>query len=125
MVRPFAAPLGLFFSAARSLLLSRCLVRVLLGVVRLGNAANRLNFPNGRVRRGVPPRIPAGHDVPQALTASPLPQALILTAIVISFSFFAFLLVLVYRAYQDLGTDNGNEMRLAEPENDPLPPTGY
>ena len=37
----------------------------------------------------------------------------------------AFLLVLVYRAYQDLGTDNGGEMRLAEPVDDPLPPTGY
>ena len=64
-------------------------------------------------------------QVPATLTANPLPQALILTAIVISFSFFAFLLVLVYRAYQDLGTDNGNEMRLAEPEDEPLPPTGY
>ncbi len=122
---PFVLLVGLFFAAAVYLMLSKFLVRVLLGVVLLGNAVNLLLFTSGRILREVPPIIPAGHDVPQALTANPLPQALILTAIVISFSFFAFLLVLVYRAYQDLGTDNGNEMRLAEPENEPLPPTGY
>lgn len=122
---PLVLLVGLFFAAAVYLMLSKFLVRVLLGVVLLGNAVNLLLFTNGRILREVPPIIPVGHDVPQALTANPLPQALILTAIVISFSFFAFLLVLVYRAYQDLGTDNGNEMRLAEPENEPFPPTGY
>lgn len=121
----FVILIGLFFAAAVYLMLSKFLVRVLLGVVLLGNAVNLLLFTSGRILREVPPIIPAGHDVPATLTANPLPQALILTAIVISFSFFAFLLVLVYRAYQDLGTDNANEMRLAEPENDPLPPTGY
>lgn len=122
---PFVILIGLFFAAAVYLMLSKFLVRVLLGVVLLGNGVNLLLFTNGRILREVPPIIPAGHDVPATLTANPLPQALILTAIVISFSFFAFLLVLVYRAYQDLGTDNGNEMRMAEPENDPRPPTGY
>ena len=58
-------------------------------------------------------------------TANPLPQALVLTAIVISFSFFAFLLVLGYRAYQTLGTDDTEGMRLAEPEGEELPPLGY
>ena len=40
-------------------------------------------------------------------------------------SFFAILLVLAYRAYQDIGTDDTDEMRLAEPEGDRLPPLGY
>ena len=61
----------------------------------------------------------------QTTRTNPLPQALILTAIVISFSFFCFLLVLTYRAYQDLGTDDTGEMRVAEPLDDPLPPSGY
>ncbi len=121
----FVILIGLFFAAAVYLMLSKFLVRVLLGGLLLGNAVNLSLFTNGRILRDVPPIIPAGHDVPATLTANPLPQALILTAIVISFSFFAFLLVLVYRAYQDLGTDNANEMRVAEPENDPLPPAGY
>ena len=56
--------------------------------------------------------------------ANPLPQALILTAIVIGFSFFTFLLVLGYRAYQELDADNTDNMRLAEPEKPP-PPLDY
>ena len=116
---------GIFLTVAVYLLLSKSIIRMLLGVAILGNAVNLLIFTSGRVMREVPPVIGAGLDVPAGATANPLPQALILTAIVISFSFFAFLLVLVYRAYQDLGTDNGNEMRASEPENDPLPPTGY
>ncbi len=73
----------------------------------------------------MPPIIPAGLDSLPAGTANPLPQALILTAIVISFSFLAFLLVLTYRAYQDLGTDNTSDMRAAETDDRPLPPLGY
>ena len=121
----FVLLIAVFFSAAVYLMLSKHLVRLLLGTVLLGNGVNLLLFTNGRVLREVPPIIPAGHDVPVGITANPLPQALILTAIVISFSFFAFLLVLVYRAYQDLGTDNANEMRVAEPEGEPAPPAGY
>ena len=91
------------FSVALYLLLSKHIIRMLLGVVLLGNAVNLLIFTNGRIG----------------------PQALILTAIVISFSFFAFLLVLAYRAYQDLQTDDTDRMRVAEPEDEGLPPLGY
>lgn len=121
----FAILIGLFFAAAVYLLLSRHTVRMLLGIVLLGNAVNLLLFVTGRLTREVPPIIPNGMDQLPAGTANPLPQALILTAIVISFSFFAFLLVLTYRAYQELGTDNTDEMRLAEPRNEDRPPMGY
>jgi multicomponent Na+:H+ antiporter subunit C len=116
---------GAFFSAAIYLLLSKHSVRMLLGVAILGNAVNLLIFTGGRLTREVPPIIGAGLDSLPAGAANPLPQALILTAIVISFSFFAFLLVLTYRAYQELGTDNTDEMRLAEPKDEPMPPLGY
>lgn len=121
----FVALIGVFFAAAVYLMLSKFLVRILLGVAILGNAVNLLLFTAGRIVSEVPPVIPAGTDHQVAITANPLPQALILTAIVISFSFFAFLLVLSYRAFQDLGTDNANEMRVAEPVSAPAPPTGY
>jgi multicomponent Na+:H+ antiporter subunit C len=49
------------------------------------------------------------------LVANALPQALVLTAIVIGFGLFAFALTLVYRGYQNLGTLDSDEMRLAEP----------
>lgn len=121
----FSILIGIFFAAAVYLMLSKFLVRILLGVAILGNAVNLLLFTTGRLVREVPPIIPAGLDRQVAVTANPLPQALILTAIVISFSFFAFLLVLSYRAFQDLRTDNANEMRVAEPEAENTPPTGY
>ncbi|WJR67693.1 Na+/H+ antiporter subunit C [Neorhizobium sp. CSC1952] len=121
----FAVLIGLFFAAAVYLMLSKHTVRILLGIVLLGNAVNLTLFTAGRLTREVPPIIPAGMDALPAGAANPLPQALILTAIVISFSFFAFLLVLTYRAYQELGTDDTDEMRLAEPRDEQLPPMGY
>lgn len=116
---------GVLFAVSIYLMLSKHIIRILIGVGILANAVNLLIFTNGRLAREVPPIIPQGSDVLQTASANPLPQALILTAIVISFSFFAFLLVLGYRAYQELGSDNADEMRVAEPADDPVPPTGY
>ncbi|MCB1508322.1 MAG: Na+/H+ antiporter subunit C [Hyphomicrobiaceae bacterium] len=121
----FAILVGVYFAASIFLLLSRHVIRLLLGVALLGNGVNLLIFTAGRLTREVPPIIPEGLAVPEGVTANPLPQALILTAIVISFSFFAFLLVLAYRAYQELGTDETDKMRVAEPVDEPAPPVGY
>ncbi|OCJ11760.1 cation:proton antiporter [Rhizobium sp. AC27/96] len=121
----FAALVGLFFAAAIYLMLSKFSIRIMLGIAILGNAVNLLLFTAGRITREVPPIIPQGQSTLDLAAANPLPQALILTAIVISFSFLAFLLVLTYRAYQDLKTDNTGEMRVAEPHERPLPPLGY
>src|SRR5689334_30485 len=116
-----SAVVGAFFTAAIYLMLSRHMIRMLLGIALFGNAVNLLIFVAGRIASEVPPIIPAGMQTPPAATANPLPQALILTAIVISFSFFAFLLVLAYRTYQDLGTDEVDRMRVAEPAEAQLP----
>ncbi|MEM6711512.1 MAG: Na+/H+ antiporter subunit C [Pseudomonadota bacterium] len=116
---------GVYFAAAIYLMLSRYIIRLLLGVALLSNGVNLLIFTAGRLVHEIPPVIPEGSTVPEVLTANPLPQALILTAIVISFSFFAFLLVLSMRAYQQLGTDDSVAMRVAEPADAPRPPVGY
>lgn len=116
---------GAYFSAAIYMLLSRQIIRLLLGAALLGNAVNLLIFTAGRLTAEIPPVIPSDLYVPDVLTANPLPQALILTAIVIAFSFFAFLLVLAMRAYQELGTDDTELMRIAEPVDAPRPPHGY
>ncbi|WP_421398920.1 Na+/H+ antiporter subunit C [Agrobacterium fabrum] len=121
----FSILVGIFFSVAIYLMLSRHSIRMLLGIAILGNAVNLLLFTAGRLTRDVPPIIPAGVDTLPAGAANPLPQALILTAIVISFSFFCFLLVLTWRAFQELQTDDTDEMRTAEPAGEPLPPLGY
>ncbi|HEX4298877.1 MAG TPA: Na+/H+ antiporter subunit C [Devosia sp.] len=120
------APLvGLFIAAAIYLMLSRALVRMLLGIVLLGNGVNLLIFVAGRLTRAAPPLIPAGQAAPAGAIANPLPQALILTAIVIGFALFAFLAVLAFRAYQALDADDTGSMRLAEPEPHLHPPLEY
>ncbi len=116
---------GLFLSAAIYLMLSRSLVRVLIGVLVLGNGVNLLIFVAGRLTRASPPIIAGGAAAPVVPFANPLPQALILTAIVIGFAMFAFLIVLAFRAYQAMDADDTEHMRLAEPEGEPNPPLEY
>jgi multicomponent Na+:H+ antiporter subunit C len=120
-----AALAGLFLTAAIYLLLARSLIRMLLGLVLLGNAVNLVILVGGRLSRLAPP-IALGDEVaPAAAAANPLPQALILTAIVIGFAMFAFLLVLAWRAYQSLEADDTDQMRVAEPPGRPDPPMSY
>lgn len=110
-----AIVVGFLFAISIYLLLRRNLVRVVIGIIILSNAVNLLFFTLGRVSRGMPPLIPSGEYVPIAPIANPLPQALILTAIVIGFGLLAYTLVLTYRAYRELGTIDIDEMRTAEP----------
>ena len=116
---------GLFLAAASYLMLSRALVRILLGIVVLGNAVNLLIFVAGRLTRASPPIVAAGQSGLEGPFANPLPQALILTAIVIGFAMFAFLIVLAFRAYQEMDADDTDHMRLAEPDGEPKPPLEY
>lgn len=120
-----AALVGVFFIAAVYLLVSRSLIRMLLGLALLGNAVNLLILVAGRLVRMVPPIVPPGATAPLEGSANPLPQALILTAIVIGFGMFSFLLVLAYRAYEALDADDTEEMRVAEPPGEPQPPLSY
>ena len=120
-----AALIGIFFTAAVYLLLSRSLIRMLLGLVLIGNAINLTILVAGRLSPLVPPIVPSGMETTAAGSANPLPHALILTAIVIGFAMFAFLLVLSYRAYETLDADDTDKMRIAEPEGGPKPPLSY
>lgn len=106
---------GLLFAASVYLMLSRTLVRYLFGLVLMGNAANLLIFAVGGLSLGEPAIVPSGLAGPDGPIANPLPQALILTAIVISFGLLAFAMVLAYRANEALGTTDTASMRVAEP----------
>jgi multicomponent Na+:H+ antiporter subunit C len=97
-----AAIVGVLAAAGTYLVLQRGLVRMALGFVLLGHAANVLLVVSGGIqRRGVPIE---GETVGRA--ADPLPQAFTLTAIVIGFGMTAFLLALAFRAQRDLGDDD-------------------
>lgn len=106
---------GVLVAASVYLMLARNILRFLFGLVLLSNAANLTIFAAGRLTEAVPPLVPEGLTVPPALVANALPQALVLTAIVIGFGLLAFALVLVYRGYQTLGTLDTDAMRVAEP----------
>ena len=116
---------GLFIALGIYLLLSRSVIRMLIGMTIFGNGVNLLIFTAGRLMREVAPIVPPGLEVPDGPIANPLPQALILTAIVIGFSMFSFLLVLAFRAYRSLDADDTDTMRLAEPKRSPQPPLSY
>jgi len=125
METAFAGFVGLLFATSLYLMMSTKTIRILIGIGILGNAVNLLIFTAGRLTREIPPVMAPDSYAPPAGAANALPQALILTAIVISFSFFAFLLVLAFRAYQDLGTDDTGAMRVAEATDPAGPPQGY
>lgn len=102
-----AVVIGILFMAAVYLILSRSLLRVILGTGLLSHGAHLLILTMGGLGGTSPPVLAEG------ITdyADPLPQALILTAIVISFGVTAFILVLFYRTYAEHKTDNMNLMR--------------
>lgn len=110
---------GILFAASFYLLLRRNLLRFIIGIIILGNAVNLLIFTMGRLTREVPPVIPKGQEVITGAYANPLPQALILTAIVISFGLLAFTLVLVYRNYTVSQTIDADELTASEPRQAP------
>jgi multicomponent Na+:H+ antiporter subunit C len=105
---------GALFALGIYLLLRRSLVRVLLGIMFLCHAVNLVIFVSGGLSRDVPPMIGDQGELPEAGWADPLPQALILTAIVISFGLLAFSLALVLRAQSGLGTDDVDELNQEE-----------
>lgn len=113
----FALAFGVLVAVAAYLILSRNVLRVVLGLLVLSNAANLSLFIAGRMESATPPLVPAG-EATIAVSANPLPQALILTAIVISFSLAAFTIALFEAANRRLGTVDSDEMRVAEPASD-------
>jgi multisubunit Na+/H+ antiporter MnhC subunit len=100
---------GVLFTCGALLLLQRGQIKVVLGLALFTHAVNLALFGSGALTHGKPPIVPHEGDLAQILAtqtfADPLPQALILTAIVISFGVTAFLVVLVSRRDAFTGGD--------------------
>lgn len=96
-----ALTVGTLFAAGFYLLLQRSLMRVLLGVVVLGHGTNLL-LQIAAGPPGAPPVLGTGNS---AAITDPLPQALALTAVVITFALTTFLLALGYRSFVLVGHD--------------------
>lgn len=102
---------GAFFTGGIYLLLQRSHARLLVGLLLLSNGANLAVFVMGGLTRSAPPLATEGEMAPPPGVADPLPQALVLTAIVIGFALIAFAAVLLWRAHEATGTDDLDQLR--------------
>lgn len=103
-----AITVGVLVAGAVYLLTARTFLRVVLGFVLLSHAANLVLFSTGGTgRRGEP----LGSELDPALTADPLPQAFVLTAIVIAFAITIYLLSLAISGRHDEDEDEEGEDR--------------
>lgn len=115
-----AVIIGLLFATGAYMMLRRSFVKLIIGLGLLGHAANLLIITSAGVfsditgARGTPPLIRIGDKTLEAGSADPLPGALILTAIVISFAIVSFTIVLVKRTYQEVATDDLDQMRTTD-----------
>lgn len=118
----FAIVIGGLYTAGIYMILRRSVVKLIIGLALLSQAVNLLIFALGRPGRGFPPMIPPDEAALLPPYSDPVPQALILTAIVISFAVTAFALILIKRAYQETGTDDLDAMTTTDqrtPGKDP------
>jgi multicomponent Na+:H+ antiporter subunit C len=106
MIVTMALIVGLLFGGGAYLVLHRSLTRIVLGLTLWGHAVNLLLLIAGG-RAGAPPLI--GREFPDPTFADPLPQAMALTAIVITFGITAFLLALAYRSWTVTGDDEAED----------------
>ncbi len=110
----FAAAIAVAFGCGVYLILSRHIMRVTFGIMLMSAAVNLVIFVAGRSGPQQPPVIQAGEELLEASAANPLPQALVLTAIVIGFSLAAFLAALALRAHWDLRAATTRRLTQAE-----------
>ena len=96
---------GVLYAAGLYLMLRRRLAQIIVGLGLLANGSNILIFAAAGVTRGNPPVLPVDAVV-TAPFADPVPQSLILTAIVIGFGVLAFSLVLAHRVHESAGSDD-------------------
>ena len=103
--------IGVLYAAGLYLMMCRNIAKFIIGLGLIGHGANLLIFTAAGLSTQRAPIVPPGLTVPVAPIVDPLPQALILTAIVIGFGLMAFVLALFLSAHEVEGTDDLEKMR--------------
>jgi multicomponent Na+:H+ antiporter subunit C len=101
---------GVLYAAGIYLMLRRRLAQLIIGLGLLSTGTNLLIFTAGGLTRGRPPVVPEGAVALEPPYADPVPQALVLTAIVIGFGLLAFSLVLAHRVHEAAGSDDVDDV---------------
>lgn len=102
----FALTAGVLYASGLYLMLRRRLAQLIIGLGLLTNGTNILIFTSGGLTRTNPPVLPEDLSQVTEPFADPVPQSLILTAIVIGFGVLAFSLVLAHQVHRTDGTDD-------------------
>lgn len=106
--------LGLLYSAGIYMMFRRSMVKLLIGLLLLGNGANILIFLMGNLTSAAPPIIGENQTALMDAYQDPIPQSLILTAIVISFGLQSFAIVLLKLVYKSTGTDDLDSLNVQD-----------
>ena len=101
---------GVLYSAGVYMILRRSIIKFIIGIIFLGNATNLLVFLSAGIVPGKPAFVDAHTDAAHILT-DPLPQALVLTAIVIGFGLVVFVMALKYKFFNITGTDDLDQLK--------------
>lgn len=105
---------GVLFATGLYMMLRCSLTKLLLGLLLLANAANLLIFVAANPVKGRSPLVAEGVQALDRSAADPLPQALILTAIVIGFGVLAFAVILFSRLYLHTESDDSKQLTQTE-----------
>lgn len=115
----YAFVAAVLFGCGLYMVLSRHIVRMTLGLSLLTTAVNLILFQTGRIRSAQPPLILEGAER-LGDSADPVPQALVLTAIVIGFALTIILVALALRAWRSHSTLRSDELKTARDLGNPL-----
>ncbi|MCM2504338.1 NADH-quinone oxidoreductase subunit K [Aureimonas altamirensis] len=120
----FALAISALAGCGVYMLLSRHVIRIIIGVAILSAAVNLVILYSGRIASNLPPVMPADVSELGLDAANPLPQALILTAIVIGFALTAFASALALQLLRSNGTVDTDDLTDAERLGNPFTSKG-
>ncbi|MFD2516039.1 NADH-quinone oxidoreductase subunit K [Pontibacter locisalis] len=106
--------IGILFSVSLYLIIHRHLFKLILGLILFGLATNLFLFVVGGITRGGIAIIKQEETFPVEPYSDPVPQALLLTAIVIGFGIQAFAIVLIRRVYRSFKSNNLDDLNNTE-----------
>jgi multicomponent Na+:H+ antiporter subunit C len=101
---------GVLYTAGVYMVLRRSILKFIIGLIFLSNATNLLVFISSGIVAGEP-AFAGAEAVDVKAISDPLPQALVLTAIVIGFGIVVFTLALKYKFYEATGTDDLDQLK--------------
>lgn len=102
--------IGLLFTVGVYMVLRRSILKFIIGIIFISNATNLLVFLSAGITKGIPAFVDESVKS-ETIVADPLPQALVLTAIVIGFGLVVFSLALKYKFFAVTGTDDLDQMK--------------